>query len=68
MPMMIPPGQAVTVAVNPGQVTTAGPAPQRQQQAAPPSPPPSPFRQETPPDLVIMPHLEGPPENPPQPT
>ena len=67
MPMMIPPGQAVTVAVSPGQVTTAGPTPQPKAPAPAPAPR-SPFRQAQSPDLVIMPHLEGSQETQEKPT
>jgi len=49
MPLMLPPGQGVTVTLPPGAVP-------QQQKPATPSPPPNPFRPARGPDVVLMPH------------
>lgn len=69
MPMILPPGQGITMAVDPAQATAAGPQHPPKQPQSPAHPAPrSPFRQEMSPDLVIMPHLDDSQGNSQQPT
>lgn len=57
MPIMLPPGQATTVAI-------PNPAPP----AATPPKPPEPFRKVQGPDVAILPHAETPQASNPQPS